>query len=72
MGNKKWYQSKTILAGIIAVMFGIYDAASAGLAAGCGVTDGLCVHLPIIPTWIFSLLAAFGIYGRVTATTVIK
>ena len=72
MGKKKWFQSKTIIASICGVLFGVYDAAAAGLITGCGTTEGLCVHLPIIPAWVFSILAAFGVYGRVSANTVIK
>ena len=72
MGEKKWFQSKTIIAGVIAVVLGIYDAASAGLSAGCGTAEALCYHLPMVPTWVFSLLGAFGIYGRTVSNTVIK
>lgn len=73
MDSKHWYTSKTIWAGIIAVILGVYDAAVAGLLSGCNTDPvGLCFHLPVIPAWVFSILAAFGIYGRKTATTTIK
>lgn len=72
MDSKKWFQSKTIISGVIAVLLGVYDAASAGLSAGCGTAEALCYHLPMVPAWVFSILAAFGIYGRTSATTVIK
>lgn len=70
---KDWYTSKTIWAGILGVVFGIYDAATALLIQGCASDPvGLCYHLPAIPAWVFTILAGFGIYGRKTATTVIK
>ena len=71
--EKDWYKSKTIWAGILAVVFGLYDQAGWLLVQGC-TTDpvGICYHLPQIPAWVFTTLAAFGIYGRKTATTVIK
>ena len=72
MDSKKWYTSKTIWAGIVGVVFGLYDAATGLLVSGCGLTpQGLCVHLPTIPAWVFTTLAAFGIYGRATANTTI-
>ena len=72
METKKWYASKVIISGVIAVIVAVYNSALTGLSANCGIEGGLCVHLPMIPDWIFGILAAFGVYGRVTATTVIK
>lgn len=73
MEQKPWYQSKTIWAGLVAVLIAVYNAASAGLATGC-TTDpvGLCINLPIIPEWVFALLGAFGIYSRSVAKTTIQ
>ena len=71
METKKWYLSKAIWAGIIAVIIAVYNSAVVGLASGCE-TEGLCVILPGIPEWIYGILGAFGVYGRVTATTEIK
>ena len=72
MDVKKWYMSKAIWAGIIAVLISLYDAGAAALAAQCGVEGSFCLTLPGIPTWIYTLLAAFGVYGRGSATTRIE
>ena len=73
MDTKKWYTSKTMWAGILGVVFGLYDAATGLFVAGCTSDPvGLCLHLPVIPAWVFTALAALGVYGRKTATTVIK
>lgn len=55
--TKAWYTSKTIWAGAIAALIGLYNAI------------GAVKHLPPIPDWIFTILGAIGIYGRVTADT---
>lgn len=55
--TKPWYQSKTIWAGVIAALVGVYNSVAAVKA------------LPAIPDWVFSLLGAIGIYSRVTADT---
>lgn len=60
--SKKWYQSKTVWAGVVAVLSGTYELVRANLAP----------QLPPIPTWIFTLLGAIGVYGRVTASTTIE
>jgi len=60
MENKKWFQSKTIWAGIVVVLIAAYNSASAQFG------------LPAIPEYVFGILAAFGIYSRVNVTTVIK
>lgn len=60
MDNKNWYKSKTIWSGIIGIIVVAYNAAA--------TTFGV----PAIPEWIFGILAALGIYSRVSATTVIK
>jgi len=60
MPNKPWYLSKAVWAGIVAVLVAAYNAASANFG------------LPPIPDFVFGILAALGIYGRVAATTEIK
>ena len=54
---KSWFQSKTIIAGIVTVAVAAYNAARSSLAPS----------LPAIPEWVFVLLGAAGVYGRVTA-----
>ena len=60
METKRWYSSKTVWAGIVAILLAAYNAASSQFG------------LPIIPEYVYTLLAAFGIYSRVSATKVIK
>jgi hypothetical protein len=60
METKAWYKSKTIWAGIVAVLIAGYNTASASFG------------LPAIPEFVFALLGAFGVYTRTTANTVIK
>jgi hypothetical protein len=60
MDTKKWYMSKAVWAGIIGVIIAGYNSASA--------TFGL----PIVPEYVYAILGALGVYGRTTATTVIK
>lgn len=72
METKKWYQSKTIWAGAIAVLVALYNSAQAALSGQCGVEGSFCINLPLIPDWIFGILGALGIYGRAGATTAIK
>jgi hypothetical protein len=62
MENKKpWYVSKTVWSGILTVLIGAYDLIGANLAPTFGWT------LPQVPAWIFTVLGALGIYGRVSA-----
>lgn len=58
--SKKWWKSKTVLSGIVAV----------GLAAYSTAADHF--GLPATPEWVFAILGALGVYGRVTATKEIK
>ena len=51
--NKKWYQSKTVWAGVVAVIVAAYNVASAQFG------------LPVIPDFVFGILGALGVYGRV-------
>lgn len=72
MESKKWWKSKTILAGIVTILIVVYGAVSQALADQCGIEGSFCLNLPAIPDWVFGILATFGIYGRTKATTVIK
>lgn len=58
--SKKWFQSKTVLSGVAAVAIAAYNAASAEFG------------LPPIPDFVFGILGALGIYGRVTAKSTIR
>lgn len=64
MGEKKWYASKTIWAGIITSLVG----------AATGIAQTFGVDLPANPIYgiFLTILGALGIYGRVTAKTEIK
>lgn len=55
--TKKWWQSKTIWCGVVAVLIASYNSAS------------IQFHLPAIPDFIFALLGAFGIYSRTQTDT---
>ena len=56
--TKKWYQSKSIWTGVVAVLIGLYGLLQANLIP----------TLPPIPEWVFTILGAVGIYTRVVAT----
>ena len=57
METKPWYQSKTLWTAIVGGLVGIYQAVSA-------------IHpLPAIPSFVFTLLSAVGLYGLRTADT---
>lgn len=58
--SKKWYTSKTIWAGIVAILIAAYNTGSSSFG------------WPPVPDWVFTLLGAIGIYGRKTAETTIK
>ena len=60
MTDKKWYLSKTIWSGVVAVLVAAYNTAAGQFG------------LPAIPEFVFGILGAFGIYSRATATTVLK
>jgi type IV secretory pathway VirB2 component (pilin) len=60
MDSKKWYLSKTIWTGIVAVILAAYSTAAGQFG------------LPAIPEWVFGILGAFGVYTRATATTTLK
>ena len=61
METKKWYESKTVWAGVLAVAIAAWNQAAIQF-----------VGLPPIPDWIYPILGALGVYGRVTASTVVK
>lgn len=56
---KAWWQSKTVWAGVAAVALVGYGEASAQFG------------LPPVPEFVFAILGALGIYGRVTAKNVV-
>lgn len=57
LDTKPWFQSKTIWTAVVAGLLGLYGAISS-------------VHpLPLIPSWIYTLLSAVGLYGLRTADT---
>lgn len=58
--TKKWFQSKTVISGIAAVAIAGYNEA------------GKQFGLPPIPDFVYGILGVFGIYGRVTANTIIR
>ncbi len=60
MENKSWWKSKTIWAGVVAVILAAYGTAAAQF------------NLPAVPEWVFALLGALGVYGRVTANSTVK
>jgi hypothetical protein len=55
-GTKKWYQSKNIWTAVISGVLGMYMALAPQL------------HWPSVPEWLFTILAAIGVYTRVSAT----
>ena len=59
MDTKPWYQSKTIWAGVVAAMLGVYNSIAA------------VKKLPPVPDWVYTILGAIGVYSRATADTVI-
>jgi hypothetical protein len=60
METKSWWRSKTIWAGVVAVILAGYGTAATQFG------------LPPVPEWIFALLGALGVYGRTTANTTVK
>lgn len=57
--TKSWWKSKTIWSGIIAVGLAAYNTASAQFG------------LPVVPEYVYGVLGALGVYGRVTANSVV-
>lgn len=60
MESKKWYLSKTVWAGVVAVVIAAYNSASVQFG------------LPAIPDFVYGILGALGVWGRASATSVIK
>lgn len=54
--TKSWYTSKTVLAAIISALIALYNT----IAPQFG--------WPAIPEFVYGILAALGIYSRITAT----
>jgi hypothetical protein len=61
---KSWYKSKGVWAGIIIVIVNVWDNMLVPFSS-----QYFSIILPNIPAWIYSMLAALGIYGRVSAST---
>lgn len=73
MDSKKWWQSKAIWAGLVAILVAVYNATLVALAAGCETDPiGICVILPAIPEWVYAILGALGVYGRAKASSKIS
>jgi len=62
--SKKWWTSKTMWAGIVTALLGLYELAKP-------FAEQTGHPLPQIPGVVFTFLGALGVYGRKTATTVI-
>ena len=60
--TKKWYKSKGVITGIVTVLVGTYEAVRLSLAPQLGW------NLPDIPSVVYTLLGAIGVYSRVVAT----
>ena len=60
--KKKWYQSKTVLTGIVTVLVGTYEGVKLYLAPEFGWS------LPEIPPYVYTILGALGIYSRSVAS----
>ena len=72
MNSKSWYKSKTIWSGIIAVLIVVYNGVQVAMASQCGIEGSFCINIPVIPEFVFGILAALGIYSRKIARTEIK
>jgi hypothetical protein len=59
-GVKSWYFSKTVWAGIVVVLVTAWNAASEQFG------------LPPIPEFVFAILGALGVWGRVAATESVR
>lgn len=57
MDSKPWYRSQTIWSAVAVGLIGIYNAVAP------------VKGLPAIPEWVYTILAAIGINGRVKAET---
>ena len=59
--KKPWYKSKTILSIIVIFILGIYNTSAPF------VLEHYNIILPLIPEWIYSILAILGIKFRMDA-----
>jgi hypothetical protein len=57
---KPWWKSKTVWAGVFTVALVAYNAASENFG------------LPPVPDFVYAILGALGVYGRVDAKTAVK
>jgi uncharacterized membrane protein len=64
MESKKWWLSKTVWAGII--------TAVVGAAQAIGLQFGFDLMANPIAGVVLTILGVLGVYGRATATTVLK
>lgn len=55
MESKPWWKSQTIWSAVVAGVIGVYN------------TVAPLKGLPPVPEWVYTLLGAIGIHGRVTA-----
>jgi hypothetical protein len=62
MNNKKWYQSKTIIASIITLVISALEIAQSALVGG-GIDDTAIITL---------ITSAVAVYGRITAKDFIE
>jgi hypothetical protein len=62
MNNKKWYQSKTIIASIITLIISALEIAQSALLGG-GIDDTAIITL---------ITSVVAVYGRITAKEVIQ
>lgn len=61
--KKKWYKSKAVIAGFVTVLITLYTGIDAQIAPLMGF------DLPDIPVFVYTILGAMGVYGRVVAKT---
>lgn len=66
MEGKKWYKSKGMWTGVVTVLISTYEGIQLFVAPQLGW------ELPNIPPVVYTILGAFGIYARKTATGPIK
>lgn len=59
--SKKWYKSRSVWAGVVAVLVTVYNSVGANLGPQFDFS------LPVIPEWVFAVLGGIGVYGRVDA-----
>lgn len=64
--KKKWYQSKTMLSILVAFVISVYQLVDANLGPAFGF------DIPDIPSWVYTILAAVGLYGRKVANKTIE